>query len=651
MAEDIWRWADPSGQQRRVRIDELRASLASGAIAPNTPVWKPGWKGWQSAHEVPELTTSALSAANGVIPNIPPPPLAVVAVQHQFEAQGAESFRPPPPDGGTGEEPPPPPTYIPVPTKAPSLTPPAPSSSQRLIAPGLPTAIGLPPPPELQQLAQNAALGRTKSPPTSGSSTADPMVEELSGSMLLDEGGANGLPPPSVPIQHEMTSGSMDDVELPVRSPFHSIIRDVKEVRAGRPPQNKKKLIAAGVIAGAGVILVLSLFIALVSAIFGSSDKKTDTGPAGSSSAVTTGSGRAATFASSTTTAISTVVTPPPTKPPPASGGFGECTATGDAKPLGWRAMVGSGIDVEPLSGSFALGFATSQRDGVAVMLDSALAPTSTAKSRAAGGEAKHVTPMIVGGKLVAVTDGDRKGDRLAGRRTVATIPPIDLGVADGTLAWAPHAKDSWAKLFDVGDGPVEALRAVPLGADKGIAFAFRSGNAIKIGAAKGENMLAAAGTLQEMQGLGQVGSPSITTSGTDVIVAWSDRPAGGGDTPWQVRWTRMTPGEAAKPAVALALPDGGLGTQAMSPSVAGLGGGRFIIAWTEGPISGHQVRAITIGADGAAGAPLTISAGGVNAGQPDVAVGGDGKGVVAFLAAKGRAFEVHATPISCAAR
>ena len=86
MSNDLWRWADPDGQQRRVRLDELRAALAGGLIAPNTPVWRRGWAVWQSAHEVPELTSSALSAANGVVPNIPPPPLAMLAHQHAFES-------------------------------------------------------------------------------------------------------------------------------------------------------------------------------------------------------------------------------------------------------------------------------------------------------------------------------------------------------------------------------------------------------------------------------------------------------------------------------------------------------------------------------------------------------------------------------------
>jgi hypothetical protein len=93
-SENEWRWADPMGQQRRIRSDELRSALAGGIIAPNTPVWRTGWKEWVSASEVPELATSALSSANGVVPNIPPPPLFMVAVQHSYEDTGVA---PPPP--------------------------------------------------------------------------------------------------------------------------------------------------------------------------------------------------------------------------------------------------------------------------------------------------------------------------------------------------------------------------------------------------------------------------------------------------------------------------------------------------------------------------------------------------------------------------
>src|SRR3954471_5056345 len=94
MSNDLWRWADPDGQQRRVRLDELRAALAGGHIAPNTPVWRSGWRAWQAAHEVPGVPAGAVSAANGVVPNIPPPRLAMVAMQHEFEAKQGASLTP-----------------------------------------------------------------------------------------------------------------------------------------------------------------------------------------------------------------------------------------------------------------------------------------------------------------------------------------------------------------------------------------------------------------------------------------------------------------------------------------------------------------------------------------------------------------------------
>ncbi len=117
-AELEWRWADPTGQQRAVRTDELRAALASGVIAPNTPVWRRGWTDWKPAYEVPELTTSALASANGVLPNIPPPPLFMVAVQQQFEDKALHSGDAKPPSGPA--EPPPPPRYVPAPSRPPA---------------------------------------------------------------------------------------------------------------------------------------------------------------------------------------------------------------------------------------------------------------------------------------------------------------------------------------------------------------------------------------------------------------------------------------------------------------------------------------------------------------------------------------------------
>jgi hypothetical protein len=86
-----------------------------------------------------------------------------------------------------------------------------------------------------------------------------------------------------------------------------------------------------------------------------------------------------------------------------------------------------------------------------------------------------------------------------------------------------------------------------------------------------------------------------------------------------------------------------------MSPGLAAIPGRRFLLVWTEGPTSRHDVRALTLSADGAIlGAPLNISSEGVNAGQGQASVTASGKGLVAFLESIDDGFQVLAAPIAC---
>jgi hypothetical protein len=96
--------------------------------------------------------------------------------------------------------------------------------------------------------------------------------------------------------------------------------------------------------------------------------------------------------------------------------------------------------------------------------------------------------------------------------------------------------------------------------------------------------------------------------------------------------------------------PSGGPGGHVMSPGLAGVPGGRFLLVWTEGPTSQQRVRAITLSSAGdPAGKPMEISNEAVNSGQGQAAVTAMGaKGIVAFLQATGDGFEMVATGISC---
>lgn len=688
MSNDLWRWADPNGQQRKVRLDELRAALAEGHIAPNTPVWRSGFRNWQPAHEVPELTSASLGSANGVVLNIPPPPLAMVAVQQEYETASASIAPAPPMTPGPvpEEEPPPPPAYLPAPTKpvsgdpslalrtllggsafvpstpgsspgAPGSSPPAVGAESKLAErpaarrAGLPTAIGIPPPPEVLAARKPQAPGFE-------------MIEELSGSMLIESSsasdvdaqavGPDGLPAPTNPIFDDGSAGDNDDA-LPAGLPrppgLSLILDDIAAIRQGRQPKNRLLLGVLGVV-GLSVLVMLVAGIVSIASGPSSSDAKE---PAASASApVAKAAPTTSAAASPPPTKAMPVVVPPPPSPAETKAGtsFGDCTVSGDAKTISPRAVVASGVEAQVVGKSLALGFAAAGRDAMAISLDpSSLAPAVTVHTKTAGSDARRVTPISVGGKLTAVADIDRKGDRIGNRRVVAGSTLIDVGVGEGGIVWAPHGKDSLAKLFSVeGDGSIEALRGTALSDRKGIALTFRRGNAVHVGVATGGDVLDASGTLSKIAGLGQVGSPAIAASGEHVIVAWADR-AGAGDD-WKIRWAKLEIGSSTGEATPFTLPEGGLGGHAMSPSLAPLGGGRFLLAWAEGPVSNHQVRAIVMGADGSpSGAPLEISGPGVNAGQPAAVVGPDGRGAVAFLAAKGKALELHATPINCPAR
>lgn len=686
MSNDLWRWADPNGQQRKVRLDELRAALAGGLIAPNTPVWRAGWAGWQPAHEVPELTSASLGGANGVVLNIPPPPLEMIAVQQEYEASAG-----PAPSAAGEVEPPPPPAYVPIPAKAPSIhpssnhlktqvggsahvpaapaiptglapsggvasvPPPAPASAPRL-GPSLPTAIGIPPPPELV----NAVLKEQEknAPPL-------PMtpVMEVSSSMLVDTSSApmsgasvEGQPPPTNPVVHDLTQPEAPEDEaelagLPRRPGLSALLDEIALIRQGKPPKNKLLIAVVGVLA----LSILIMLIAGIASLFSSSDKSASKDKTKSSPSATSPTASATPPATTSAPPPERIVapTPTPTTTPaaeePTGPMFEACTVSGDARTIAPRAQIISGIEAQAVGSALAIGFAPGPRDAVATALDpNTLAPTSTARAKVFGGDARRVTPIFANNKIMAIADVDKKGDKLAGRRVISGGPLVDVGQSDGGIAWAPHGKDSLAKLFTAdGDGALEALRGVHLTDRKGIAFAFRRGNAIHIGVAKGDATLEAEGELSTVSGLGQVGSPAITASGDRVIVAWADRE--GADADWGIRFAQVKIGGAASEAKAFTIPEGGLGGQAMSPSLASLGGGRFLLAWTEGPVSNHQVRAQIIGVDGSpSGSPLSISAQGVNAGQPAAAIAPNGRGVVAFLAAKGKGLEVHATAIRC---
>jgi len=327
------------------------------------------------------------------------------------------------------------------------------------------------------------------------------------------------------------------------------------------------------------------------------------------------------------------------------------CVIAGSSHAVAPRAIVGAGVEVRPFGEDVAIGFAPDDHEAVGMRLDARSLAASAASKVQSKDPIRRVLPVAIAGGLGLTVDADRKGDHLTGRRSLPVDPPLQIGVFGANLVWSYAGGPVAGTLWPLeGEGDVEALRGATEGApgDTITAIAFRRGNTVWLGTATGYKALAPKGSLGRVRGLGPtIGSPAVALNDGVAIAAWADRTSP--DNPWSLRWVRFKAGEAPGTPRAFVPPPGGQGGQAMSPGLAAVPGGRFLLVWTEGPMSFHHVRALTLSSDGdPVGRPLAISADGANAGQGQAAVSPAGTGIVAFLESTEDGFRVAAAPIAC---
>ncbi|HTB74827.1 MAG TPA: hypothetical protein VK762_16370 [Polyangiaceae bacterium] len=330
------------------------------------------------------------------------------------------------------------------------------------------------------------------------------------------------------------------------------------------------------------------------------------------------------------------------------------CKVSGKPRVVAPSAIVSAGVEVRAVGNDVALGFAPNEHQATAVRIDpSSLSLSSTVDAQSADSVRRVVPLSSADGSLSIAADADREGDALQGRRTVPLDPPLDIGAAGGKLVWARPGGAVGGTIWPLdGDGKVEALRgATDLGSTppgSTTAIAMRFGGAIWMGMAAGHDALAAKGPLSRAPGLGDaVGSPAIAINDGVVVVAWADR-ASSTDS-WSMRWVRFKAGEPVGEPGTFTPPAGGKGEQVMSPGIAAVPGGRFLLVWTDGPATRHDVRALTLSREGLPlGKPLDISSRSANAGQGQAAVNAARQGLVAFLESADSGFRVVATAITC---
>jgi hypothetical protein len=88
-----------------------------------------------------------------------------------------------------------------------------------------------------------------------------------------------------------------------------------------------------------------------------------------------------------------------------------------------------------------------------------------------------------------------------------------------------------------------------------------------------------------------------------------------------------------------------------MAPALAPIGHDRFLLAWVDGNVESHQLRAQSVvGWGDPLGAPMVLSPSDASViGRPSVVVAPTGYGLVTYVASTDGEFDVLATPIACA--
>jgi hypothetical protein len=325
---------------------------------------------------------------------------------------------------------------------------------------------------------------------------------------------------------------------------------------------------------------------------------------------------------------------------------------------LGARAALAGGLEAAAWDQNLAFGYASLERLPVAIEVDAQTWKTVREAQAKEPGNFRRVFPVRRGQDLAVLADARPvEGDELKERTVVPAGLPFDIGSSGDRLVWSRRGMGSTKGLWPLPSNPsgasasanavADALRTAPFGDGRRI-VAARMGNRLLLGtlATTGDPLPQRALEVIESPGV-TLGAPAVAATGDTVLVAQAER-----STPndlWHLRLVRWHPGMSAPEVLPFKLPSGGLGLHAMAPSLAPLPWGGFLLAWTEGPVANHQVRAQVLTKDGELqGPPLNVSGMGVNAGQGAIAMGPNGLGGVAYFEAMGDMFRVVGVPIRC---
>lgn len=300
------------------------------------------------------------------------------------------------------------------------------------------------------------------------------------------------------------------------------------------------------------------------------------------------------------------------------------CFVTGQARTIAPRALIAPGIDVALRSNDLLVGLTVKHDETSEIRFDPATGEATARAQRSSWG------------------NGECEPANLVGAKTVDAEVPFAMGLSNGHIAWASCSQGAPETLWAIADAPVLDLQGVERG-DGGYAVLFRQGNAIWMGNLDaGKHPQGALAKIAEGPALR---SATLAASEAATLVVWAEHRRE--DAHWTLG-ARTFAKDAPEGPMGIEIPGGNADLDALQPSLAALSGGRFLLAWTEGNASAHQVRAAVLDERGVAIGPVLAVSPAMESGWGKPAVLTNGSGAVLFLTPGDEGFAVAATPITC---
>ncbi|HEX9294872.1 MAG TPA: hypothetical protein VF881_03530 [Polyangiaceae bacterium] len=324
-------------------------------------------------------------------------------------------------------------------------------------------------------------------------------------------------------------------------------------------------------------------------------------------------------------------------------GGAPACFVSGEMRTIAPKAQVRPGIEVVTTATGIALGFSRTPFDAVAMTMDPSSGVATERFSRHTADPIRHITPIHREGDAIdAAIDAECKANTLKGAVTISARESFVVGTTDGEIAWAACASELPHTLWHFSQGAVRELRGIALRGG-GYAIAFREGESIWLGRVDADkNPL---GPLHRIATRAELRAPVLAESGEDVLVVWSEQR--NGSDRWSLGGASVAQCGHATP-MDLAIPMENADADAIQPALAAVDANHFLLVWTEGPVWGRQVRAVTIESHGRAVGPALRVSAGAESGWARPAITADGRGAVVYLVPTSSGFAIAATPIEC---